>query len=184
MISRWALLALAIFGVINYPTSADDRHDAALQVFKSINERLSWMDDVALYKLRNTVAVEDLEREAVVVQKALEGAEAAGLDPISVEAFFRSQIAAAKAIQYRCLAQWQFAGPDGDASADLDGTIRPALIRIGGDFLEFLGEYLEKFGPLDESQWPLFLANVDVGRLTVLEKRQLFLDLTGISLLR
>ena len=101
-----------------------------------------------------------------------------------MEAFFRSQIAAAKAIQYRCLAQWQFAGPDGNASADLDGTIRPALIRIGGDFLEFLGEYLEKFGPLDESQWPLFLANVDVGRLTVLEKRQLFLDLTGISLLR
>ena len=184
MISRRALLALTACGVFNFPASADQRQNAAADIFHTINERLSWMDDVALYKLLNTVAVEDLEREAVVIQKALEGAEAAGLDPISVEAFFRSQIAAAKAIQYRCLAQWQFAGPDGNASADLDGTIRPALIRIGGDFLEFLGEYLEKFGPLDESQWPLFLASVDVGRLTVLEKRQLFLDLTGISLLR
>ena len=93
MISRRGLLALAIFSVISYPVTADGKRDAALEVFRSVNERLSWMDDVALYKLRNSVAVEDLEREALVMQKTLEGAEAAGLDPVSVCLLYTSDAA-------------------------------------------------------------------------------------------
>ena len=182
MIKRRALLALAVSGVFCFPVSADGRREAALKVFGPINERLSWMDDVALYKLKNAVVVEDLEREALVLHKALDDAGAAGLDSASVEAFFRSQIAAAKAIQHRCLAQWQMGEAPKGETVDLVDDVRPELIRIGAEFLENQRAYLLEFGPLTEALWPLFLESVSVPKLSVLEKRQLFVDLMQISL--
>ena len=46
---------------------------AAERVFETINARLSWMDDVARYKRVNAIPVEDLEREVIVIDKAIAG---------------------------------------------------------------------------------------------------------------
>ena len=70
-------------------------------IFKTINERLSYMEDVALYKAQKGIKIEDLARELVVVETASLSAQKAGLDIESVSEFFQAQISAAKAIQYR-----------------------------------------------------------------------------------
>ena len=70
-------------------------------VFSAINERLSYMEDVALFKANHQRPIEDIKREAFVIEKAAKSAQEFGLNRESIVAFFTSQISAAKAIQYR-----------------------------------------------------------------------------------
>lgn len=71
-----------------------------------INERLSYMKDVAGYKANNHLAIEDLPQEAKVLDSAVVQAEKLGLDGESVKPFIQAQMDAAKAIQYRYRADW------------------------------------------------------------------------------
>ena len=68
-------------------------------VFKAIAERLSYMEDVALFKAKNSLAIEDLQRESRVLEKAVKGARDRGIESESIAEFYRAQISAAKAIQ-------------------------------------------------------------------------------------
>ncbi|WP_234912755.1 gamma subclass chorismate mutase AroQ, partial [Vibrio anguillarum] len=70
-------------------------------LFTAINLRLSYMEDVALYKAYNNEPIEDTKREAIVINNASISAEKEGLNKESVVDFFSAQISAAKAIQYR-----------------------------------------------------------------------------------
>lgn len=71
-----------------------------------INERLSYMKDVAGYKANNHLAIEDLPQEAKVLKSAVVQAEQLGLDGESVKPFIQAQMDVAKAIQYRYRADW------------------------------------------------------------------------------
>ena len=71
------------------------------RIFSTINERLSYMEDVALFKAQNHLPIEDIQRESVVINKAKVSASEQGLDPEIVKDFFQAQISVAKAIQYR-----------------------------------------------------------------------------------
>jgi cyclohexadienyl dehydratase len=102
----------------------------------AIDERLALMPLVAEAKRASGSAVEAPEREARVIEAALEAVRAAsdeaGRRPpeaAAVRALFRAQIEAAKAIQRRVLAA-PSAHSDAEAP-DLTGALRPALIRIG-----------------------------------------------------
>lgn len=76
------------------------------EVSSLINERLSYMKDVAGYKANNHLAIEDLPQEAKVLDSAVIQAEKLGLDGESVKPFIQAQMDAAKAIQYRYRADW------------------------------------------------------------------------------
>ncbi len=71
-----------------------------------MNQRLSYMKDVAGYKAINHQAIEDLPQEAQVLAASVAKAETLGLNGESVKPFIQAQMDAAKAIQYRYRADW------------------------------------------------------------------------------
>ena len=152
-------------------------------VFRLIHERLSQMRDVALFKARNSLAVEDKEREKVVLEKAKQSASAAGLDPDSVAAFYHRQIQAAKAIQNSYLAKWASSSSMEDEPVkDLVTEIRPTLIRIGDELVAALATFLEAGGCFRSEHLSLFLEAVTVEHLTEAEERQIFEAMLSINL--
>ena len=56
-------------------------------VFEKINQRMSYMQDVALYKINHHLAIEDVEREAIVVEKSKAASEKYSLDGNSTTEF-------------------------------------------------------------------------------------------------
>lgn len=176
------LLPAATLAVLLLPTCVV-AEPSPKPVFDLINERLLEMEGVALYKAQNGLAVEDKLREKVVIAKAKESAEAAGLDPDSVVAFYQLQIQAAKAIQYRYLADWTF---DLEASnrpaQNLVTEIRPALIALGDALVGAMKTFLEGKGCFREDQLTLFLDSITVEHLGEDEKRELFASMSDIDL--
>ncbi len=96
------------------------------------------MQDVAAYKWRNGLPVEDAERETVVLAAAREQALNAGLRADNAEAFFRVQIEAAKDVQRFWFDRWSRAGSPAEAP-DLNAHIRPRLLELGDRILSMLG---------------------------------------------
>lgn len=76
------------------------------EVLNTIEERLEYMQDVALFKANNHLPVEDVDREKKVIKPALRTANAINLSAEGLEHFFTTQISVAKAIQYRYRAHW------------------------------------------------------------------------------
>lgn len=101
-----------------------------------VNERLSYMKDVAAYKWQNQLPIEDLERERIVIRNSIEQAAAFGLDSASTQSFFEEQITAAKLIQQYWFDQWKERGFDDQLSfRDLNTEVRPALLELGNQIL-------------------------------------------------
>ncbi len=97
-----ALFLTGLFFSTTFPAMAiQNEYVASL-----INQRLSYMKDVAGSKEKNHLAIEDLFQEEKVLSKAELEAEKLGLDGKSVKFFMQAQIDAAKAIQYRYRADW------------------------------------------------------------------------------
>jgi len=59
------------------------------------------MKSVGLYKAIHQVPIEDIPREKIVIEKAMDAADKQGVTATSVKDFFRAQISVAKVIQYR-----------------------------------------------------------------------------------
>jgi cyclohexadienyl dehydratase len=107
-----------------------------ITLIQLVDQRLSHMKDVAVYKWHNHLPIEDLAREKVVLNNAVSSAEELGLDPVSSEAFFVAQIGAAKAIQSGWFSQWQEENTTvPEISRDLVNDIRPELIRLGNQII-------------------------------------------------
>ena len=164
--------------------SSDPAEPDASLVYQLIDERLSYMEEVALYKARNHQPVEDREREAVVLAKSVEKAEKLGLDPASVSDFYAAQISAAKAIQYRRRAALLFEpGVMDRKPRDLNTDIRPALISLGNNLAAAIREYLAAGGRFAGDQRQAFVARVGSDKLTREEKEILYEALGRIRLL-
>ena len=176
---RHKLLAIVLV-VLSAPCAADS---GATEVFRLIDERLDLMADVALYKARNEKPVEDSAREEIVVMKAKERALKAGIDPDSIERFFRAQIGAAKAIQHRYLADWSLARemPAGQPK-DLIADIRPELIRLGESIVVAVEAFLRKGYRFSERYESEFLSMLAEPKLEVEDKRNLYRSMAGIAL--
>jgi len=148
----WAAAALAALLLVtgrSGPAAAADA--AADRVFTLIHQRLALMQPVAAFKWIEKRPVEDLAREAVVLDKATEQAVNAGLAPDGARAFFQAQILAAKDIQNCWIARWHTgAATPPDSAPDLASEVRPKLIAIGNDLLAAIGAALAQqatFGP-------------------------------------
>lgn len=108
-------------------------------LFENIDARLELMDDVAAHKWAARQAIEDVEREQVVLAAARDQALAHGLGPYldqeTSQFFFHIQIEAAKEIQRYWFERFAEGEPVPEAP-DLDAAIRPALIRLGDAIAE------------------------------------------------
>ncbi|PCJ24735.1 MAG: chorismate mutase AroQ, gamma subclass [SAR86 cluster bacterium] len=130
---------LLFFSSISSPVIGDTMSD----LFSSIDQRLAYMESVALFKAENQLAIEDIERELIVIADAKHMAETEGLSAESVADFFTAQIAVAKAIQYRYRAEL-LSSPGTDQAVDLNAEIRPALTLLGNRIVVLLAKYLEE----------------------------------------
>ncbi|MCB0639868.1 MAG: gamma subclass chorismate mutase AroQ, partial [Lewinella sp.] len=106
-----------------------------------VNQRLSYMKDVAAYKWQHQLSIENQAREQVVIQSSVEQASVYGLDTASARSFFEAQIIAAKEIQQYWFDQWTTQGVDEQLTfRDLDTEIRPALLDMGDQILLTISE--------------------------------------------
>ncbi len=172
-------LALFVCAVIANPVSA--RADQK-SLFAAIAERLGWMAPVAAWKHANKKPVEDLKREAVVLDAASADAASLGLAPDSVRGFFQAQIDAAKAIQWCWIKRWQSGAPEASDPPDLVDEIRPELIRLGRVVVENLASELSQAGPIGETAQAAFLESVSIDCLDDASRRALFEGLTKVRL--
>lgn len=93
-----------------------------------IGERLAVMPDVARHKYNSGAAVEDLPREAQVIEAVTAQAVEAGLDKTVAAKFFQAQIDASKMIQSQRIATWKAEGHAPFTGVpDLKTVIRPKL---------------------------------------------------------
>ena len=96
-----------------------------------MDERLSYMDDVARNKWNSGAAIEDLPREAKLLRTSGVQAAGYGLSADIAQDFLRAQIEASKIIQHTRFAQWKQANqPPFTNAPDLRNSIRPALDRL------------------------------------------------------
>ncbi len=153
------------------------------KVFDLIYQRLSYMEEVARFKASHQLPVEDIERERVVLDEAIEAARQTGLNGMSTEAFFLALIDAAKSIQYRARADWIISDQAAtEPTKDLIDEIRPTLLRIGERIIEAIKEHLEEESSFEGSLYSHFGSIVDLKYLSVTHKRMLFKSLQAIKL--
>ncbi len=150
-------------------------------LFTAINLRLSYMEDVALYKAYKNEPIEDTKREAIVINNASISAEKEGLNKESVVDFFSAQISAAKAIQYRYRADLLTTSTD-KKPKDLETVIRPELIKLGKDINTKIAQYLREGGSFTKDELEVFKATLKSRYLKESDKELLFDSLTKIRL--
>ena len=115
--------------------------EAQTQVLaKLLDQRLSYMKDVAAYKWVNSQPIEDLERERIILEKSLSKAGQYQLDMVSTRSFFELQIELAKGVQEFWFAEWQQNGFAADKFQDLNTEVRPALVLLGDDILQQINQ--------------------------------------------
>ena len=155
----------------------------AEETFAFIRERLNYMEDVALYKDKHSIPIEDKEREDEVLRNAITTAKINGLDPESIDDFFEAQIAVSKAIQYRYRADWLLDDSAGRRiPLDLKNTVRPKLITIGQNIISSIQIYLMNHGSFKEDDRNEFMQYMRVKNLSEREKNLLFDRLKNIKL--
>jgi len=104
-----------------------------------INQRLSIMKSVAIYKWHRELPIEDLDREKLVLNLAVSEGLKYAIKPESSRAFFQTQINAAKEIQSYWFSEWlkhPELVPENDT--DLLKIIRPRLIDLGDEIINAL----------------------------------------------
>ncbi|HMB78084.1 MAG TPA: gamma subclass chorismate mutase AroQ [Kiloniellaceae bacterium] len=149
-LSLYALIGLLVVAAALLPRAAAAQVSDEEAVVELIVARLAVMKEVAAYKYGNDLPIEDRDREAVVLDKSVEKAEALGLDGASVLPFFAQQIEAAKSIQACWMARWR----EGSETAlrfprDLQTELRPQLIEIGNKLGDTLAAALADGEALD-----------------------------------
>lgn len=149
-----------------------------------VNERLSYMKAVAAYKWENQLAIEDLKREQMVIQRSVDQASTFHLDSATTRLFFEEQITAAKRIQQYWFDQWEANGFDADLDfGDLNTETRPALLELGDQILTTISELKvwenaetsRGLGRLD------FITSLTIIGLENKEKNRLFKAVTQIK---
>jgi chorismate mutase len=172
------VLVPSIFAVTS--GAADPRADA---VYERVAARLALMKPVAAWKRANGVAVEDLEREAVVLERSTADAAAAGIAAETAAPFFQAQIEAAKEIQRCWLDRWKDGKePMPETTPDLVTEIRPRLLEIGGALLSEAQAALEDGATFDETGGESFAARVDVDCLSPATRDVIYQRLAGLRL--
>ncbi len=159
-----------------------EQQEAATALFDLINRRLSYMEDVALYKAQRNLPIEDKEREAVVIANTAQSAATSGIEVASAEHFFGTQIEVAKFIQRQVLEMHSAQQIETATPRDLSEEIRPELNELGDTMLELTSDYLKRYGHVTVDQRGLFDQQIDNEYLQADQKEVLFDALVGLRL--
>ena len=181
--SRFCLLVL--YFIVIPPLQASNSELGEL--LDLVDERLQLMKDVAAYKFVNNIEIENSQREALVLRRAMLSARQLGLEPEAVEAFFRVQILQAKVVQNGWVERWRAANEDpfsDTAVLDLSAEIRPKLIDLGEQIVQQLPLALPELH--DNNQFENNLGQVEraisSGFISKEMQRQLLQALVSIKL--
>ncbi|MFE4108865.1 chorismate mutase [Kosakonia sp. YIM B13611] len=136
-----------------------------------LSERMELMREVAAYKAKYHLPVEDLVREQKVLLQARSNAREVGLEPQSVEPFINALMNAGKAIQYRYLADWLPRPESFVTLLDLDG-IRRRINELDKHLLMTISQRL-RGGTLSYSDRALLAEKTVSPNLTEAEKDNL-----------
>ena len=164
------ILLFFSFIIFSLEVSADV---TSVELFRTINKRLSHMEEVALFKAQNHLPIEDIEQEKIVIQRAIVSARDKGLDPDSIEDFFKAQISVAKAVQLRYRADLR-SRPSSIEPKDLQKEVRPCLLRLGDQIIQQMIMYIKTHGSFKPTQFADFDSDVNVKYVTASDKQLLF----------
>ncbi len=132
------------------------------------------MDEVAAYKWINGLPIEDLEREAVVLDRAVFAGLTRGIQTGTSKNFFSQQINAAKEIQEYWFTYWKTNTAPARAP-DLIKVVRPELIRLGNDITSELGILHDtRITDID------FLQSIEIEGLSLAGEQSLYEALSAI----
>ncbi|MEW5971491.1 MAG: chorismate mutase [Pseudomonadota bacterium] len=113
------------------------------QTARLVNERLSYMKDVAGYKAEQHLPIEDLTQENKVLDQSLSEAESFGLNSETVEPFIVTQMKVAKAIQYRYRADW-LSSPESNWKPQDLAEVRLKISTLNTELLKNIADELKK----------------------------------------
>lgn len=154
---------------------------AKATVAQLINQRLSYMKDVAGYKAENHLPVEVLEQEDKVLTKSMSEAESFGLSGESVRPFIIIQMNAAKAIQYRYRADWLSVPENGWRPKPL-GDVRIKISGLSTEILQQIAILLKAGEKINASDKEMFMENIQQHNLKNSDKQQIFSALEKVKL--
>lgn len=190
LVSRSGILLILCFFMVFVlflglcPHSYAESRPDARHIFNLINERLGYMEQVALYKHQSHIPVEDLTREKFILDKSLLSATEQGLDSDSILDFFQSQMDAAKAVQYRYRADWLASPPEPPKEIDLNNEIRPKLTALGRELISSITRYLNNGQSFSTDQLKQFVDALKVHNLSLADKENIFRGLIQVKKLQ
>ncbi len=176
---RLASALLAFSTLATVPLGAQASENANLPGL--INQRLSYMKDVASNKASLHLPVEVREQEDKVLLATQKTAAGLGLDPQSVKPFIVAQMSAAKAIQYRYRADW-LATPEKDWQPRPLEEIRQNIAALSEQILQRLAVELKTQGKISPDSQAAFIADLQQKNLSEADKVQLFKTLEQVRL--
>lgn len=148
-----------------------------------MNERFSWMKDVAGDKYLQNKPVEDLVQENKVLKSTTEKAVALGLNANTVRPFIQAQMNAAKFIQSSFIEQWKAAGglPTGWTPRPLE-TVRAAIAKQSDTILADLANLLRTGKKITNTDQAIFRNNLKERPLDELNIKSMFSTLQQVRL--
>lgn len=153
------------------------------KVFSLINQRLSYMQEVAVNKAKAHLAIEDLEQEKKVLQKAMVTAKNKGLDPDSVKPLFSALMETAKIIQYRYQRNHlNTAQKAGDLPVKTLAKIRLEIAKSSDLLIEALYQILHSGVGFDETSREKLIKIIDQPELSNIDKELIFTALRAVKL--
>ncbi len=146
-----------------------------------INQRLSYMKDVAGAKAARHLAIENMSQEQNVLDTSAAEAAAVGLDPDSIKPFIQAEIDAAKAIQYRYRAEWLATPEPGWQPMPLD-EVRLRIAEINHAIILGLKDYLQEHRSNSVMEHFRFMHAVEQKYLKPEDKEHLYQTLKDVRL--
>lgn len=117
--------------LLGHPASAFESAEGLQELRGVMTDRLVVMEQIAKSKWNAGRPVEDVEREAAVLEMTTKMAVAEGLDPDRATRMVRAQMEAAKIVQSAFFAEWRAASVGKHADvADIAITLRPEIGRL------------------------------------------------------
>lgn len=146
----------------------------------SVNQRLSYMKDVAAFKAEKHRPIEDLQQEQKVLAASKQRATQFCLDENSVVPFIQAQMDAAKAVQYRFRADWLATPIHGWQPRPLE-EVRGQLAKLNDVILQQIAQGLQQktLNALTEKQFVQLLTQPN---LSAADKSRLYRTLQEVRL--
>lgn len=158
-----------------------DVEEISRRIFSHVSMRLGYMQDVAYYKVYHGISIQDVTREHKVLESAKQKALKSELQSESFVFFAKTQIAAAKAIQYRYAADLMFQSLE-QSPKDLKALIRPELIKLDKLLVEEVSVFLKNGHRFSPKDFDRFSSSINVSYLSINDKKHLFDALMQIKL--